>query len=331
VGWVREFLRKEPGDIFFGPVQPVGGQTAAGGVIEPESAYLSLSVESMRIPAVRERGQTFYGTVVSTCSVVSRSGQPAELFAVSAPGSLRAADPRHLDRVIVGTVPLVSTVPYRGGGLGIEIGLFALPGDYLMGPYLDFLGNVAAVGSAFLPPVGALAVAALTSPVRKGLDLLFGAATDARLTVGLDHTWQAPATGYYAVVRAAEPQGGFRVVAGGQLISADGTEVHAPYLVLRIDAQRERHNWADIPQIRAAYETVADASRRGDLVDAREALATFRRVAVFCPDLLATDGERLHQKVTAQVQLAFPSTGTSGGSPRELPDLAQIGLYRDSP
>lgn len=266
--------------------------------------------------------------MTSTCGVQSRSGQRAELFAVSTPSALHGVDPDHLDRVVTGTVPLVDSVPYRGGGLDAEIGLFAFPGGYLLGPYLDLLGDVAAVASAFLPPVGALASAALASPVRKGLDLLFGAATGARLEVGLAHTWEPPVTGYHAVVRAPEPPGGFRVSAGGRLLNPDGTEVSAAYLVLRLDAQQQRHNWDKIPDVLAAYHVIADAARRGDLVAAREALAAFRRIAVFSPDLLAADGERLHDLVESEAKRAFPGVATGGPTPWiGFPDLADIPLY----
>jgi hypothetical protein len=335
VGRVRDFLRKEPGDFFFGPVQYSDGtmpgtQRMPGTPVEPESAYLGLYLESMRISAVRVRGQAFYGSVTSTCALQSRSGQRAEVIAVSTPNSLRGVDPKHLDRVVVGTVPLVDAVPYRGGGLDVEIGLFAFPGGYLTGPYLDLLSDIATVASAFLPPAGALASTALMPPVRKGLDLLFGAATDVHLEVGLAHTWQTPATGYYAVVRAPEPLGGFRVAADGHLLGPQSSEVRAPHLVLRLDAQRERHNWTEIPDVYAAYQIVADAARRGDLVAARDALASFRRVAVFSPDLLIADGERLHDMVAEQVKLAFPATGTRGGVPsRSFPDLTEIQLYEN--
>jgi len=40
----------------------------------------------------------------------------AELVVVSTPKSLRGGDTTHLDRVVVGTVPLVDAVPYRGAG-----------------------------------------------------------------------------------------------------------------------------------------------------------------------------------------------------------------------
>jgi hypothetical protein len=349
VGWVRDFLRKAPADSFFGLVQPVAGSARpagataapaaafpAGTVVAPESAYLRLYLTAMRIAATRVRGQTFYGSIASTCNVASRSGQPAELVAVRAPSALRGVDPKYLDRVVIGTVPLVDAVPYRGGDLDIEIGLFAFPGNYLLGPYLDFLGDVATVASAFLSPAGALASAALQPSARKGLDLLFGAATEARLEIGLAHTWAAPVTGYYAAVQAPQPPGGFRVGADSKLVNPDGTEVRAPYLVLRLDAQTERHNWRAIPTVADAHKAIDDAVRRDDLKGAQWALESFKRVVLISPDLLEADCMQLFLKVKRFVEAAFPATGTAalapatpgGATPRpRFPALADIDLY----
>jgi hypothetical protein len=330
MSWVSDFLRREPADTFFGPVGAADG-TIPGPPAAPESAYLSLYLESMRVSAARRRAQTFYGAVTSTCTVVSRRGGKAELVAVSTPESLRGADPARLDRVITGTIPLAGPVPYRGGGLEAEIGLFAVPAAYLTGPYLDLLGNIATVASAFLTPAAGLASAALMTPVRQGLDLLLGAAGDAELEVGIAHTWPAPAAGYYAAVRAVAPEGGYRVGPGNRLVNPEGSEVRAPYLLFRLAAERERHNWAEIPDVRAAYQVVAEAARVGDLASAREALAAFRRTAVFSHDLLAADGGRLYDKVAEQVRLAFPETGTSGAlAPHGLTALGNIKLYEGS-
>lgn len=331
MGRIQDLLRKEPRDWFFGPVEPADTALpeTKRTVVEPESAYISVYLESMRVSAGRVRAQTFYGAVTSAVGIASRSGQRAELVAVAAPSALRGVDPRHLDRVVIGTIPLAGSAPYRGGGLDIEIGLFAFPASYLLGPYLDFLGEVAAVASAFLPPAGALASTALMPPARKGLDLLFGATTDARLEIGLAHTWDQPLTGYYAVVTAPEAPGGFRISARGRLLNPDGSEVHAAYLVLRLEAHQDRLNWEKIPDVFAAYQVIQDAARRGDLVAARDALAAFRRTAVFSPDLLAADGQRLYDLVEGLVKQAFPGTGTAGGTyAGGIPPLADLPLFR---
>jgi hypothetical protein len=331
MGRIKDLLRKEPRDWFFGPVESANTSLSAAQrtVVGPESAYVSLHLESMRVSAGRVRAQTFYGAVTSAVGIASRSGQRAELLAVATPSALRGVDPRDLDRVVIGTIPLATSAPYRGGGLDIEIGLFAFPASYLLGPYLDLLGEIAAVASAFLPPAGALASTALIPPARKGLDLLFGAATDARLEIGLAHTWNQPQTGYYAAVSAPEPAGGFRINAQSHLLNPDGSEIQTAYFVLRLDAHQERRNWEKIPDVFAAYQVIEDAARRGDLVAARDALAAFRRTAVFSPDLLAADGQRLFDLVEGMVKQAFPGTGTSGGAYADgLPPLADVPLFR---
>lgn len=119
----------------------------------------------------------------------TRTGHPAELVTITTPDTLRGADPRHLDRVITSTTRLLDAVPYRGGDLDIEIGLFSLPASNLLGPYLEFLSDVATAATvAHLPTA-----AALILPLRKAIDRLFGSA-DARLELGLAHTWPEPVT-----------------------------------------------------------------------------------------------------------------------------------------
>jgi hypothetical protein len=344
MGWVQNFLRQEPQDMFFGPVRPTtdgSGSRATptsllpGTPVPPESAYLHLYLEGMRISAVRDRGQTLFGSVTSACGVESHSGR-AELVTVSTLPALRGVDSRHLNRVITATVPLIDAVPYRGGRLDVEIGLAAFPERYLLGPYLDFLGDVAAVASAFLSPTEALATAALMPSVRRGLDHLFGASSGAKLEIGLVHTWEPPVTGHYAVVRAPQPPGGFRVAADSKLFNPDGTEVRAPYMVLRLDARSERYNWPAIPDIATAYKTVKSAVLSGDVSAATWALETFRRITLVSPDLLADDGKRLHAEVKKLIEEVMPATapgglvpasGTIVQSAANFPDLADISLY----
>lgn len=345
MGWVKDLLRKEPDDTFFGPVEPAVGaimpppaptSLPSGAPIEPESAYLHLYVEAMRIPAVRVRGRTFHGSVASTCGVQTSAGQ-AELITVTAPSALRGLDPRHLDRVISGTMPLINAVPYLGGGLEIEIGLFAVPEQYLLGPYLDFLGDVAAVASAFLPVTGAVAAAALLPPVRRGLDQLFGADTAATIEVAVLRALDPPVTGYYAAVRGMpEPSAGFRVGPTGRLLNPDDAEVRLPYLVLRLDARTRRDTWRDIPEVRAAYYELNTAVRHGDVPAAKSALERFRRMAVSSSGLLPQDADRLHAKMQGFTNKNLPQIGTGalvlatgiGDAPAaDFPHLADIDLY----
>jgi hypothetical protein len=346
VGWLRNLVHREPDDTFFGPVGLADGVVAVttesslppGTPVQAESAYVSLYLETMRLSVVRDRGQKYYGSVSSTCGVLGDSGR-TELVAVAAPSALRAVDPWHLDRVITATVPLISAIPYRGGGLDLEIGLFALPGQYLLGPYLDFLTDVAGVASAFLPLTGALAAAALLPSVHKALDHVFGAAAGATLDVGLLRTWEPPVTGYYAAVRGTTgPPGGFRVGPSGKLLGPDGTEVRDPHLVLRLEARSRRDNWREIPEVSAAHQTLKTAVDSGDLPAANWALERFRRIAKASPGLLPGDAERLYQQMRKLATDYLPATATgalvpaTGAGARDVarltfPDLADINIY----
>ena len=336
MGKIRDLLHKQAEDWYFGPVRVNGHEsgTPAPGpahdgpeTVDPETAYLALYLEAIHIRDARVGTQTFYGSVTSTCTLETRTGQRAELVTVTTPEALRGADPRHLDRVITSTTRLLDAVPYRGGGLDIEIGLFSLPANNLLGPYLEFLSDVATAATiAYLPPAAGLIV-----PLRKGIDGLFGTA-EARLEIGLAHTWPEPVTGYYAAVRAPAPTGGFSLGTGARLQNPDGSHVSDPYLILQLSAEPYRHNWAAIPDIQAAYQTVKDAVLRSDLTGAQEAMATFRRIAMFSPDLLPDDATRLHDLIQKQVAQAFPATGTAGlRTPPTFPDLADIPLYSTDP
>jgi hypothetical protein len=163
MGRIRDLLKREAASWYFERIGP----GPSGEVVQPESAYLGLYLDAMHIRNVRVRAQTFYGLVTSSCTVQSRDGKSAELITASTPDLLRGADPKHLDRVVTGTVPLVDAVPYRGGGLKAEIGLFSLPGSFLVGPYLEFLGAAAAATTAWLP-----VATAMVEPLRRSA-LLF--------------------------------------------------------------------------------------------------------------------------------------------------------------
>ena len=161
MGILTDLLRRQAKDWYFGPVRAAGHESGTSGPgpasdrpepVDPETAYLSVYLEAIHIRNVRVGTQTFYGSVTSTCTVQTRTGQAAELVTVTTPETLRGADPKHLDRVVTSTVRLVDAVPYRGDGLDIEIGLFSLPASNLLGPYLEFLSDVATAATvAYLP------------------------------------------------------------------------------------------------------------------------------------------------------------------------------------
>lgn len=318
MGWLQNLLRTEAEDWYFGGL-PVPG--AARSMVAKDSAYLSVYVEAVHIGNARVRAQKFFGSVTSWCTLSSRSGTPVEQVVVSTPRRLQGADPDNLDLVVTGTTPLLREVPYRGGGLSLEIGLFAVPSANLVGPYLELLEDITSVA-------GVNPGQALLAPVRKGLDMLLGATADASLEIGLAHTWAVPETGYFAVARVPAKTEGLALGQGNRLLDATGAPVRAPYLILRVERTSERADWHSIQALRDMYEQVRDAVRRGDRAEALAAQAILRRIAVFSDDLLVEDGERLADMVEGMVAKAFPEGAPArGAEPYTMPDLAALPLY----
>ncbi|WDQ00096.1 hypothetical protein PVK74_30455 [Micromonospora chalcea] len=317
MGWFSEIWRTRAQDWSFGSVGPAGTE------LVPDEQYVSVNLREFHIADVRLGRQRLYGTVTSSCSVVRRAGGRAESIVVTTPGVLRDVDPDNLDRVVTGTTRLLGPVPYRGGGIDLELGLFTVPSRDLLGPYLNLLEQAASLAG-----VGLVAKdAGIVGLVKEGLNTILAGRSGPELEIGLAHTFDQPVTGTYAVIRterspsrempAYQPGHGLRW--------SDGNTVAEPYIVFSIDADQRREDWPDIPNLADAYDQLRIVAERGDLVGATELLAAFRRMAVFSSGLLARDGERLYDLIRSEIARAFPTTatGTRTGRPG-LPPLAEL-------
>jgi hypothetical protein len=184
VAWWPEILRKRTEDWIYAELSPDQVPLPArSGEVEPESAYLSMFLRSARIVDVRRGLKRFYAVVHSTIKLPHRTGD-ASFSVVVAPAALRDIDTDRLDRVIQLNQRLLGPVPYVGGDLEIEVGLFSVATSDLVGPYLELLetlsrtAGVAFIGSA-LPFVG---------PIVHGINLLAGGGDVTILEFGLSST-----------------------------------------------------------------------------------------------------------------------------------------------
>lgn len=327
MSWWHKIFRARAESWYFAPLaaehlpRPVERRP-----IEPESGYLNAFLTSMHISDVRVATQTFYGAVTSSFTVATRSGGTAEFVVVTTPEVLKNIDPKHLDRVITVDKRLLGPVPYRGSDLDVELGLFAMPAADLLEPYLDVVESISKISGVNL----VTAAAQLVPTVKSALTALLGAADTPRLEIGVSTTFAVPSTGYYCAVRADRDDPALADIGLGpdsRLVHADGKEVDSPYLVFQLTCTRQRDDWAEIPEVQMAYQEIGDAVRRGDLLWAKEALAVFGRTAILCPDLLAADGQRLHELVVKEVDLAFPDALTSASAPQAMPELKTLPLF----
>lgn len=290
--------------------------------IPPDTAYLTLTLRSLRIVDVRKGLKRFFGTVHSWSSLAHLSGR-AQFQVVTTPAELKDADAAHLDRVISMDRPLLGPVPYRGGGLELEVGLFSVVSGDLVGPFLDVLESMSkAAGVTFVAAAGPF-----IEPLTQAISVLTGTSRDSLLEIGLAKQWE-PTTGYYAIVRA--PRGRIRtedvsVAADQRLVDARGDAIQDyPYVVFSIEASRERPNWFEIPELKSAYDDLNREVRRAKVRDAEEAFAVFRRAALTSPDLLIDDARKMTDKVNSHIKEVLNGIQTAAIKPGPLPDLSEF-------
>ncbi|MEU8241758.1 hypothetical protein AB0C07_26200 [Actinoplanes missouriensis] len=296
-------------------------------VVGAEGGYVSAHLTAMRLSEVRIGTKRLYASVTSLFTADTLAGTRAEFLTVSTPEMLRDADAANLDRVVVAGKRLLGPIPYRGGDISAEIGLFAVPSADLLDPYLDLVEQVSTfAGVSFVP-----AAKSLVPTAKAALDAIFGSSASPSLEIGVAKNFSTVTTGYYCVVRiprSGAAPAGLRVAADGRLERADGSEVTEPYLVFQISADTRRDDWAMIPDLQSGYERIRQAARFGDLRLANAEMAVFERAAIFSPDLLPEDGRRIADAVRSRIQLAFPQTATARTDPHTdvMPAFADLAV-----
>jgi len=288
MSWWSRAREEKAQQWFAGPVAPGGTVSHGESVLAADACYLHVFLESLYINAVRRGLTRFYGTVTSTCTMPSARGGPAESMVVTTPKGLQNADAEHLDRVVVDRTRLFGPVPYTGGDLAIEVGLFSMPTADLLAPFLSVIEDIAALAS--VPFVQA--AKPFIGPVKRGLGLLLGD-TDGKseLEIGLTKLYAPPHTGWLAVARIPAGSGVLTYDANRRILVLDGTPITEPHLVLSVETTTQREDWTSIPSLLDAYDDVKREAEAGRLVGAKEAVAAFRRRATFCPDLISSDAK----------------------------------------
>jgi hypothetical protein len=326
--WWDTIRRSATQDWHFGPIPaeraPAGGERVP---IQAGQHYVSAHLSSMRLSHVRVGTKRLYASVTSSFTLDSSAGGRAELMCVTTPSKLRDVEAASLDHFVTMDKRVLGPVPYRGGDLGVELGLFAVPAADLLQPYLTLVEDVTKfIGVSFLD-----AVPGLLPSAKNALDLLFGAANDPTLEIGYSGDLQQPSTGYYCAVRAPRNDpglAGLRVAEDKRLVRADGTAVTEPYLVFQISASTQRDNWFSIPNLTTRWKELAAAYEIGafDVVDI--ALKGFQRATRVSPDLLLPDATRINALALALLQHQLPGTTTSAGPEQPgLPPLSSLPLY----
>jgi hypothetical protein len=298
------------------------------GEVEPESGYLSVFLRSAHVVDARRGLRRFYGTVSSSLSLPTRAGTTAQFASTISPAALQDVDPDHLDRFVQLNHRLLGPVPYVGGDVVAEVGLFSVASGDLTVPYLALLDSLSrTAGVAFIGVALPFA-----GPIRDGINLLSGASDGTALEIGFSTTWRPLRPGVVASVRTPSGgPGGYRIADGdGRLLDASGRLVtDVPYLVVETSVESRRDDWVLIPELASAWADVQREYRAGRPRLAADALTVFRRIALTCDDLLFDDALRIAERAEKLYGEAGPPTpavrGT--GSHRELPPLESLSPF----
>jgi hypothetical protein len=303
--------------------RPRGGSLVA----QPDEHYVTGVIRSVLPGPVRRGIKRYYGVVHSACTVGDLNSGVADLQRIVVPAALRDIDERTVSNAMQLSAPMFGPVPYRGGPVSLEVGLFAIRTTDLTGPFLDVLLDVAnAATVAFLPVAQPLA-----SVVVRGMQALTGSGGNAvGLEMGLARSFDRPASTDHILVKARRGDldiSSWTIGDDDLPHNADGiVPTRYPWLALTLEVSTERDDWYMIPALREAYAQVRGAVTNGRRDEARSLVEALRLRALACPDLLPRDAVRLHGKVEGLVREAFPG-GPTAGNQVDIGPLENIALY----
>jgi hypothetical protein len=330
MSWLGDLWKKIKGadadDLVLLPSLAVPGEMPED--IEADNCYIELYVESLKIESARRFATKFQGVVYSFVTL-SREGEAnAQFAAVSKPAKLATLDSTALNKVITVSKQMMGAVPWRGGTLAIELGLFSVKTGNLLTPIIDLVTDVStAAGIGFVGQVKPF-LPLLT----KGMDLIAGQTDDTALEVAVDTSLTLTKTGNYAIIAApkAELAGKtFSIDPSDHKLLCDGKSLDKAYCVFSIRRTLQKADFGEIPDLKERYAALQAAIRSNIKKRAEDELTSFRLATLTSPDLIPADAKRLVDKASQRVRDAFPGGAVSAGLERYTvaESLSQIGLY----
>jgi hypothetical protein len=298
------------------------------GPIQVDQEYIDVFLRSMRIVHVRKGTKKFFGAVHSfiTLPILNQTGK---FHVLTTPTDLSNIDASNVDRIIQINKRLLGPIPYGGGDLTINIGLFSIESADLTGPFLKVLENMSTTaGVSFVKSAFPFA-----NILTEGVNLLFGAGNSNCLEVGLSTTFNELHSGYFVVMRASKGDVAienlsldkdFRLI--GKTKKGSGID-DFPYIVFSIESSPKRA-WRDIPEIADGFKQTMDFVRIGDVNGANAAFTAFRRIVLTSPDLVSDDAAKIVSEVDKTLEKLLVPCKQASKTEIKVPTIDEIEIYK---
>jgi len=332
MGWLGDFVKSLKGsdavDLMF-----VDGLQVPGGVSGPaavrDQCYVMLYLESLRLERARRFSSKFHGVVYTFARLARRGEGTAELAAVSKPNKIAELDENSLGKVITVSKQMMGAVPWRGGDLQLEIGLFSVKSGDVLSPVINLVTKIS--DTAGISFVGA--VKPFVPLITEGMAMLAGQTKDVALEVGTDTSLTLTGPTTCAIIAARKgtlDPSQLSIDPADRKLLYQGQPLQKGYCVFTVRTTDRKPDYGEIPDLKAKFEAFLEQVNKGLQNEAKEALNAFRRAAVTSPDLISADARQLVMEAEQTMQDAFPG-GPISAEPRRLPrSLADLPLYAEA-
>jgi hypothetical protein len=324
MGWISNLWEKMSGspaaDLAIAENLTIPGQSFDGLPIVKDECYVELYVESLRLEKARKFATTFHGVVYAFQKLAREGNASADLAAISKPDKIAKLDNRSLGNVITVSRQLIGAVPWRGGNMHLELGLFSVKSGNLLSPVLDFVTQVSTTaGVSFIG-----AVTPFVPLLTKGMDMIAGQVDDVALEVAYDADIALKTSGTYAIIAMPKTlidTTRITIDPTDRKLLLDGSPLECGYCVFSIRQTTMKADYGEIPELKEKYAALVAAINTNNLEVATNALTAFRLAVLTSPDLIPTDADLLVAKATAKVNKAFePAAMPASGITAALRD-----------
>lgn len=296
--------------------------------LSPNKEYLNVILKSMRIVNVRRGLSKFYATVHSHIELNHFGSNSISFNCLTTPGNLEKLDATRIDRVVNMNRRLLGPVPYLGGDVKMEIGLFSVKEAELAAPFIRLLSSMSSLGGVSFVNMALPYV----KPLEEGIALLTGSSDNTILEIGINTELDVVKTGYFVLMRADKDEIDTSNLIidknDYRLVDRYGNAIKDyPYMVLEISSSRQREDWSKIPDVLESYRNLQAEVKKGNYNNVSEALSSFKRIICSSSDLLIKDGKRIYSEVESRIKEVFITTQTRANLNLKLPELSEFKIY----